>query len=148
MKASSRSVYSSCSNHDPLDPWGPIRVSNLFIRMYMYIIILLLLKWGIWSVGLLFIYSVFVNFFSNQALFSVRLDMFIDFTLIIERKQLLDVDWNISYLDLIAKFLVLIYIPCMYISNFSLTFYLLFFWGGGVLYQNSVKLIAGFESRQ
>lgn len=30
--------------------------------------------------------------FLNQALFSVRLDMFIDFTLIIERKQLLDVD--------------------------------------------------------
>lgn len=109
MKASSRSVYSSCSNHDPLDPWGPIRVSNLFIRMYMYIIILLLLKWGIWSVGLLFIYSVFVNFFLNQALFSVRLEMFIDFTLIIERKQLLDVDWNISYLDLIAKFLVFIF---------------------------------------
>lgn len=108
MKASSRSVYSSCSNHDPLDPWGPIRVSNLFIRMYMYIIILLLLKWGIWSVGLLFIYSVFVNFFLNQALFSVRLEMFIDFTLIIEKKQLLDVDWNISYLDLIAKFLVFI----------------------------------------
>lgn len=130
MKASLRSVYSSCSNHDPLDPWGPIRVSNLFIRMNMYIIILLLLKWGIWSVGLLFIYSVFVNFFLNQALFSVRLEMFIDFTLIIERKQLLDVDWNISYLDLIAKFLVLIYIPCMYISNFSLTFYLLFFGGG------------------
>lgn len=42
--------------------------------------------------GLLFIYSVFVNFFLNQALFSVRLETFIDFTLIIERKQLLDVD--------------------------------------------------------
>lgn len=131
MKASSRSVYSSCSNHDPLDPWGPIRVSNLFIRMYMYIIILLLLKWGIWSVGLLFIYSVFVNFFLNQALFSVRLDMFIDFTLIIERKQLLDVDWNISYLDLIAKFLVFTCIFHARISAiFPLHFIFFFFWGG------------------
>lgn len=147
MKASSRSVYSSCSNHDPLDPWGPIRVSNLFIRMNMYIIILLLLNWGIWSVGFLFIYSVFVNFFLNQALFSVRLEMFIDFTLIIERKQLLDVDWNISYFRSDCKIFG-VYIPCTYISNFSLTFYLLLFLGGGVLFQNSVKLIAGFESRQ
>lgn len=131
MKASSRSVYSSCSNHDPLDPWGPIRVSNLFIRMHMYIIILLLLKWGIWSVGLLFIYSVFVNFFLNQALFSVRLEMFIDFTLIIERKQLLDVDWNISYLDLIAKFLVFTCIFHARISAiFPLHFIFFFFWGG------------------
>lgn len=131
MKASSRSVYSSCSNHDPLDPWGPIRVSNLFIRMHMYIIILLLLKWGIWSVGLLFIYSVFVNFFLNQALFSVRLEMFIDFTLTIERKQLLDVDWNISYLDLIAKFLVFTCIFHARISAiFPLHFIFFFFWGG------------------
>lgn len=129
MKASSRSVYSSCSNHDPLDPWGPIRVSNLFIRMYMYIIILLFLKWGIWSVGLLFIYSVFVNFFLNQALFSVRLEMFIDFTLIIERKQLLDVDWNISYLDLIAKFLVFIF-HARISAIFPLHF-IFFFFGGG-----------------
>lgn len=40
-----------------------------------------------------FVYILSIGeFFLNQALFSVRLEMFIDFTLIIERKQLLDVD--------------------------------------------------------
>lgn len=147
MKASSRSVYSSCSNHDPLDPWGPIRVSNLFIRMYMYIIILLLLKWGIWSVGLLFIYSVFVNFFFKSSFIFSKIGdvywLYTDF-------------WKETTFRCWLKYFLLrsdckifgVYIPCTYISNFSLTFYLLFFWGGGVLYQNSVKLIAGFESRQ
>lgn len=40
-----------------------------------------------------FVYILSIGeFFLNQALFSVRLEKFIDFTLIIERKQLLDVD--------------------------------------------------------
>lgn len=89
----SESIIKKCIfNHDPLDPWGPIRVSNLFIRMYMYIIIIIVAQVRDLVRGP-FVYILSIGeFFLNQALFSVRLEMFIDFTLIIERKQLLDVD--------------------------------------------------------
>lgn len=60
--------------------------------MYMYIIIIIVAQVRDLVRGP-FVYILSIGeFFLNQALFSVRLEMFIDFTLIIERKQLLDVD--------------------------------------------------------
>lgn len=71
MKASSRSVYSSCSNHDPLDPWGPIRVSNLFIRMYMYIIIIIVAQVRDLVRGpFVYILSICEFFFKSSFIFS------------------------------------------------------------------------------
>lgn len=131
MKASSRSVYSSCSNHDPLDPWGPIRVSNLFIRMYMYIIIIIVAQVRDLVRGpFVYILSIGEFFLKSSFIFSKIGDVYWLYT---------DY-WKETTFRCWLKYFLLrsdckifgVYIPCTYISNFSLTFYLLLFLGGGV----------------
>lgn len=131
MKASLRSVYSSCSNHDPLDPWGPIRVSNLFIRMYMYIIIIIVAQVRDLVRGpFVYILSICEFFFKSSFIFSKIGDVYWLYT---------DY-WKETTFRCWLKYFLLrsdckifgVYIPCTYISNFSLTFYLLLFFGGGV----------------